>query len=77
MLEGLTKHVKIEDSGTSKDGSNSAVSDTEIQLVKRKSENQLLVPVTLAKFENRECIATKALVDSGCTISCINQAFVD
>ena len=30
MLEGLTKHVKIGDSGTSKDGSNSAVPDTKI-----------------------------------------------
>ena len=30
MLEGLTKHVKIGDSRTSGDGSNSAVSDTEI-----------------------------------------------
>ena len=77
MLEGLTKHVKIGDSRTSGDGSNSAVSDTEIWLVKGKSENQLLVPVTLAKFENEECIATEALVDSGYTGLCINQAFVN
>ena len=76
-LEGLTKHVEIGDSSTSKVGNNSAVSDTKIQLVKGKSGNQLLVSVTLAKFENGECIATKALVDSGCTRLCINQAFVD
>ena len=74
---GLTNHVEQGDSGTSKVGSDSAVPDTEIRLVKGKTGNQLLVPVILAKFENGERIATEALVDSGCTGSCVNQAFVD
>ena len=77
MLEGLTKYIELGDSGTGKVGSNSTVSDTKIWLVNGESGNQLLVSITLAKFKNGECIATEVLVDSGCTRSCINQAFVD
>ena len=47
-----------------------------IRFVKGGRGRQLTVPVTVTRLDNSSRIGTRALVDSGCTGSCINQRFV-
>ena len=47
-----------------------------ICFVKGGREKQLTLPVTIIRLDNNSWIDTQALIDSGCTGSCINQQFV-
>ena len=44
-----------------------------ICFVKGDREKQLTLPVIVIRLDNNSQIDTRALVDSGCTRSCINQ----
>ena len=47
-----------------------------ICFIKRGREKQLTLPVTVIRLDNNSQTDTRALIDSGCTGSCINQQFV-
>ena len=47
-----------------------------IRFIKRGRGKQLTLPVTVIRLDNNSQTDTQALVDSGCTGSCINQQFI-
>ena len=47
-----------------------------IRFVKGGRGKQLILPVTVIRLDNNSQTDTRALIDSGCTGSCINQQFI-
>ena len=46
------------------------------RFIRRLGGNQLSVDITMGRLDNGESIRTKALVDSGCSGSCVDRDFV-